>query len=125
VVLGLIHPFTIVPTINTRSEGRQVIFPISGAGAHRAVVGEGYEQKPGEIRHVAENWVAPKYFETLGIPLAYTVARRINERGIRMALGATPGNVTGMVLRDTLGVACAGLLIACPWHFGASASLRV
>jgi len=30
---------------------------------------EGYEANPGEIRNVMENWVAPKYFETLGTPL--------------------------------------------------------
>ena len=43
--------------------------PISGAGANRAVIVPGYDPKPGEIRNVAENWVAPKYFETLGTPL--------------------------------------------------------
>jgi predicted permease len=43
--------------------------------------------------------------------LAYTVARRINEIGIRMALGATQGDVTWMVLRHALTVACAGLAI--------------
>ncbi len=43
--------------------------------------------------------------------LAYTVARRIGEIGIRMALGATPGAVSRMVLRDTLGMSCVGLAI--------------
>ncbi|MGO4883383.1 MAG: ABC transporter permease [Bryobacteraceae bacterium] len=40
--------------------------------------------------------------------LAYTVARRTNEIGIRMALGATPSSVSGLVLRDVLGMVCAG-----------------
>jgi len=43
--------------------------PISGAGANRGVNVEGYQASPGEIRNVMENWVAPKYFETLGTPL--------------------------------------------------------
>jgi putative ABC transport system permease protein len=49
--------------------------------------------------------------------LAYTVARRINEIGIRMALGATPGIVTRMVLGDALGMVCAGLVIGAPLAF--------
>jgi predicted permease len=46
--------------------------------------------------------------------LAYTVARRINEIGIRMALGATQGDVTRMVLGDGLGMVSAGLGIGVP-----------
>ena len=41
--------------------------------------------------------------------LAYTVARRVGEIGIRMALGATPGTVSRMVVREALGMSCAGL----------------
>ena len=41
--------------------------------------------------------------------LAYSVARRTNEIGVRMALGATAGDVSRMVLRDALGMVCAGL----------------
>jgi predicted lysophospholipase L1 biosynthesis ABC-type transport system permease subunit len=40
--------------------------------------------------------------------LAYTVARRTNEIGIRMALGATASSVSGLVLRDVLGMVGAG-----------------
>ena len=43
--------------------------PISGAGANRGVTVEGYQAKPSEIRNVMVNWVAPKYFQTIGTPL--------------------------------------------------------
>jgi ABC-type antimicrobial peptide transport system permease subunit len=42
--------------------------------------------------------------------LAYTVARRTNEIGIRMALGATTSSVGRLVLRDVLGMVCAGFV---------------
>jgi predicted permease len=58
--------------------------------------------------------------------LAYTVARRTNEIGIRMALGATGSAVTQMVLGDALVMVGAGLAIGAPlavWGKSFAASL--
>jgi ABC-type antimicrobial peptide transport system permease subunit len=41
--------------------------------------------------------------------LAYSVSRRTNEIGVRLALGATPAGVTWSVLRDSLATLAAGL----------------
>jgi ABC-type antimicrobial peptide transport system permease subunit len=49
--------------------------------------------------------------------LAYTVARRVNEIGVRMALGATRNDVNRMVLGDALVMVCAGLAIGTPLAF--------
>ena len=46
--------------------------------------------------------------------LAYTVARRTNEIGIRMALGATAGGVVRVVLRETLAMVATGLVLGIP-----------
>ena len=43
--------------------------PLSGAGASRFATVEGYQEKPEDRRYLSLIWVAPKYFETLGIPL--------------------------------------------------------
>jgi predicted permease len=54
----------------------------------------------------------------LGGLLAYAVARRTNEIGIRMALGATSGQVRRMVLGDSLRMVGAGVLIGVPAAYG-------
>ena len=46
--------------------------------------------------------------------MAYAVARRTNEIGLRMALGAERGTVTLMVLREVCVLAAAGLAIGVP-----------
>jgi predicted permease len=43
--------------------------------------------------------------------LSYSVARRSNEIGIRMALGARRGNVLWLVLRESLGLTAGGVII--------------
>jgi putative ABC transport system permease protein len=52
-----------------RSATLSAVTPVQGAGRNRDVTVEGYQPKPGELRYMLENWVAPKYFETLGTPL--------------------------------------------------------
>ena len=49
--------------------------------------------------------------------LAYTVARRTREIGVRMALGAAATDVMRVVLRDALWMVCAGLAIGAPLAF--------
>ena len=43
--------------------------------------------------------------------MAYTVANRRNEIGIRLALGAQPGQVRGMILRESAWLAGAGVVV--------------
>ncbi len=42
--------------------------------------------------------------------MAYSVANRRNEIGIRMALGAQPGQVRGMILRESAWLAAGGIV---------------
>jgi putative ABC transport system permease protein len=54
------------------------------------------------------------------------VARRVSEIGVRMALGATAGSVTRLVVADALGMVCLGLAIGIPitlWGKSVAASL--
>ena len=47
----------------------------------------------------------------IGGILALTVNQRVNEIGIRMALGAKPGDVLAMILRQGMGLVTVGLVI--------------
>lgn len=60
----------------------------------------------------------------IGGVLAYAVARRTNEIGIRMALGAAPGDVTRMVLRDSISMAVLGILAGLPGAYAIGKVLR-
>jgi putative ABC transport system permease protein len=42
------------------------------------------------------------------------MSRRTREIGIRMALGANPGDVMGMVMRESVGLTLAGLAVGLP-----------
>ena len=46
--------------------------------------------------------------------IAYSTSRRRGEIGVRLALGAMPGDVVSMVLREGLGLTLAGMLIGLP-----------
>src|SRR6202046_586768 len=50
--------------------------------------------------------------------MAYTVARRTRDIGIRMALGAQPGSVLWLVLRETLLLVLIGVAVGLPVAFG-------
>ncbi len=109
-----------------RTTGR----PESVAGTVRAIVRDVLKGVPvkrvatlsGQVDSniVPERLIATlsEYFGALGAVLAgiglygllaYTVTRRTNEIGIRMALGATSRGVSWLVLRDVLAMVAAGL----------------
>jgi predicted permease len=56
--------------------------------------------------------------------LAYRVARRTSEIGIRVALGARRAHVVWMVVRDSLGVCLAGMLLGVPLAIAGSRFLE-
>lgn len=56
--------------------------------------------------------------------LGYAVARRTSEIGLRMALGAAAGDVVAGVVRDSLGMAGAGIVVGVPCAYGVARMIR-
>ena len=56
--------------------------------------------------------------------MAYAVARKTNEIGIRMALGAERGTILAMVLRETAAIVVAGIVVGVPAAWIASSLLK-
>jgi predicted permease len=56
--------------------------------------------------------------------IGYTVARRTSEIGVRMALGAQSGRILAMVLRETLIVVIAGVIVGLPLAWVATRLLQ-
>lgn len=50
--------------------------------------------------------------------MAYTVARRTREIGVRMALGAAGGDVIWLVMKEVLAVVAIGIVVAVPLAYG-------
>jgi ABC-type antimicrobial peptide transport system permease subunit len=60
----------------------------------------------------------------VGGVLAYAVARRTNEIGVRMALGAAASDVIRMVLRDSVWMAGIGIVIGLPFAYAVGRILK-
>jgi putative ABC transport system permease protein len=56
--------------------------------------------------------------------LAYSVTARVREIGVRLALGAAPGTVVWMIVRDGLAIAVPGVLIGAPCAWAAARLVR-
>jgi predicted permease len=119
---------TTVPPASVTSDARRAVTDVLGPGAVRRVTTL-VDQVDAAI--VPERLMAllGGFFGAVGALLAaiglygllaYTVTRRTREIGIRMALGATRGQVTRMILSGALALVAAGFIAGAPMAFWAT-----
>jgi predicted permease len=81
------------------------------------------EQVAGQFSHQRLIARLTSFFGILSLVLAsiglygvtsYNAAQRVNEMGVRMALGATRADVLGLILRGALGLILVGLMVGLP-----------
>ncbi|MCI0390924.1 MAG: ABC transporter permease [Acidobacteria bacterium] len=65
--LGLLERLQAIPGVRSASLSWNP--PVAGGGSSRTVTVEGRAPGPEVNREIYVNWVAPRYFETLGVPL--------------------------------------------------------
>src|SRR5262249_8851240 len=65
--LGLLEALQAIPGVRSASLSWNP--PVAGGGSSRTVSVEGRAPGPEANREIYVNWVAPRYFETLGVPL--------------------------------------------------------
>jgi predicted permease len=62
----LLARFHAIPGV--RSAAVNAVTPIDGGAASSFATVEGFQEKPEDRRRLMQNWVGPRYFETLGTP---------------------------------------------------------
>ncbi|BDC49763.1 hypothetical protein F183_A20790 [Bryobacterales bacterium F-183] len=89
---------------------------IESIGEMRAGIDQSFHRELALARLAGAFSVFALVLSAIGIYglMSYAIARRVHEFGVRMALGARPGQVFGLVLRDTAQVAVLGLALGIP-----------
>ena len=125
--------------IRTSGDPNRMVEPITRAmkGAIPTLSGPDVETLPALVRDtVMQDRLVAKVVSFFGFltlllaalglygVMAYATARREREFGLRMALGATSGNVVRLVLRDALLLLVVGIAIGLPASFAAMRLIR-
>jgi len=126
VVRGSISPIAFAPSI--RAELRRIApnLPIGEFHTMEALVEQSVFARHFVVLLVGGFAAFGLLLASLGIyaVISYSVAQRTQEIGIRMALGATQGNVLRRILGQTGGLVVAGLVVGLPLSWMAARAIR-
>jgi predicted permease len=114
----LVHLNAVRETVR-RADGR---IPVTDVKTQAAEVDEQMNQESVFARLLTGFAILALAIASVGLygTMSYAVARRTSEIGIRIALGARPGNVVWMILRDVCVLAVIGLAVSVPTALASS-----
>ncbi|MDB4915855.1 MAG: hypothetical protein JWM95_3499 [Gemmatimonadetes bacterium] len=120
-----ISPTAIVPAVRRIVLEVDPLQPISSVRSMEEVVSERTASRVMQVRVIGAFAVLAFFLAAVGIHglLAYTVSQRAHEFSVRMALGAQPGAIVGLVMRQGLGLAALGVLPGLGLAYGAGRAM--
>jgi predicted permease len=121
-----VAPAAIAPLLQEIIRRQDPELPIVAVRTMKDVVNASLEPRRFQLVLVALFAVLAALLAGLGVygVMAYSVAQHAREIGIRLALGAPPHAMLGMVMRNALRLAIGGLLVAMPLALAAGSFLR-
>jgi predicted permease len=120
------EPLAMVPALRATVRGVATNLPLIGVKTQEQQIGNALRQETMFAKITSFFGLLALILVAVGLygTLAYGVARRTSEIGIRIALGAARGKVLWMVLRESLAVVACGIAVGLPAAFALTRLMR-
>jgi hypothetical protein len=125
-IRSTLDPATLLPGVREIIRRADPLLPISDVKPLTAIVDAETAPRSVQLRVLGAFALIAIVLAGIGIHglLAFTVSNRLQEIGVRIALGAARGDILGLVLRDGLRLTAAGTLVGIIASWAAARSMQ-